>query len=175
MLYQKNREGEQGNPFRAGPTGLIPKRPWVSPGSRATSEHRDGPPVDTTQVCTLPLRCAHGCRCVFVHRWVCTGLLISRFPNRCIGTKGPGPLSLGRDARALPCGSFFVQSAQEASFPLPRGGGLCPFSPGTGGFSTLGTEVWLKLEAPGGQRTSSPQAHARAWVGDPGHRGADIR
>lgn len=42
-------------------------------------------------------------------------------------------------------------------FPLPHGGGLCPLAPGTGGFSTLESEVWLKLEAPGGQRTSSPR------------------
>lgn len=59
MLYQKNREGEQGNPFCAGPTALIPKRLWVSPGRRATSEHRDRLPVDTTQVGTRPLRHVH--------------------------------------------------------------------------------------------------------------------
>lgn len=48
MLYQENGEGEQGNPFRTGPTGLAPERPRVSHGgAEATAE----PLVSTTLAC----------------------------------------------------------------------------------------------------------------------------
>lgn len=141
MLYQKHREGEQGNPFCAGPTALIPKRLWVSPGSRATSEHRDRPPVGTTQVCMRPRRHVHtgvqACACaqvrVLVHRWVCTGLFRSRFPNRRTGSEGLGPLSSGRDARAHPCGSFFVSvGTRRLHFLFSPEGASAPFTPAQG-------------------------------------------
>lgn len=134
MLYQKNREGEQGNPFRAGPTGPIPEGPQASRGGAEAPEE---PPVNTTHSCTRPPRRLHahmgaqaGPR-MCVLRWVCAGLFISRFPNHRAPSKGPGPLSSGRDALGPPRGSFFVPISRRRLIPFPAPAGTSTPRPAT--------------------------------------------
>ena len=100
----------QGNPLCAGPTGWFPRGPARQEGLGL----RSAPPTGT-----CPLRQAHrgqACTRVSVHRWVCVGLCISRFPNCCIQPEGPRPLSSGRDPRGPPRGSFLLCSNQHKRF-----------------------------------------------------------
>lgn len=55
------------------------------------------------------------------------GSISKQIPNHCAPSKGPSPLSSGRDALGSPRGSFFVPMAEEASFcSPPRQGPLPP-------------------------------------------------
>lgn len=145
MLYQKSREGEQGNPFRA---GLAPERPRASPGGAQATEEHGARPRSTPHTHAPAGRLARtharaqACMCVCVHRWVCTGLFTSRFPNHCTPSEGPGPLSSGRAALGPPRGSSFVPISRERYVPVPApAGASAPRYPGAGSFPPLGGRV----------------------------------
>lgn len=145
MLYQKNREGEQGNPFLAGPMALIPERPRTSQGGTKATEE---PPVNTTPSCTCSLRHLHARMHAHVRAQVGVhGSIYKQISKSLHSVERSWPAFL-REGCSGPCTWFFVPIRRRRCIPFSTpAGASTPCYPGTGVFPTLRMEGRMKPEA----------------------------
>lgn len=131
MLYQENREGEQGNPFRAGPTGLAPERPRASHGgAEATAEQ---PVSSSSRAHARPGTCTHTRGRKQACARACTGgrarlCLPADFQIAALRLKVLAHLPQGGTLWALHVVLSLFQSAEDAH-SLPRPGRVSNIPP----------------------------------------------